>query len=205
MEISEYDGVALWMPSNSILEHGDVVLLLAMVPVPGCSPLMTRFQMHSAMTFCLHVVILLDYEDGQLHFFSEPPAPEMEPISETLSITLMPTANYHFRVSFLCEDPAPDSWILCHLQLTLLSSSVLIQTDTTIGHASFICLGPEDPWEHMPHQGEMPQYWLPASLLGNTAYFQWLMTLNVWVLQCPTWVFSTHTYTIRYLVAKVLS
>ncbi len=142
------------MPINSILECGDVMLLLAMILVSGCSPLVTRFQMHSAMTFCLRVIILLDYEDGQLHLFSEPPAPEMEPVSETISITLMASANYHFRIAFLREDPAPHSWILHHLQLTLLSASVLIQIDTIIGHAGFICLGPEDPWESMPHQAE---------------------------------------------------
>ncbi len=205
MEVSQYDGVALWMPINSILEHGDVVLLLAVVPVPSCSPLITRFQLHSVMTFHLRVVIFLDYEDGHLHFFSEPPAPEVEPISETLSITLMTTVNYHFHITFLREDPAPDSWILRHLQLTLLSSPILIQNDCMIGHASLICLGPEDLWEQMPHQAKTPQYWLSASLLGNNAYFQWLMPLNIRVSQCLTWVFSMHTYTIRYLVAEVLS
>ncbi len=99
----------------------------------------------------------------------------------------------------------PDSWILRHLQLTLLSVSILIQINASIGHAGFVCLGPEDPWENMPRQAEAPQYWMLAGLLGNTAYFQQLMTLSVRVSQCPAWAFSTCDHTIRYLVAEILS
>ncbi len=52
-EASQYDGIALRMLINSILEHGDVMLLFAMIPVWGCSLLVTWSQIHSEMTFRL--------------------------------------------------------------------------------------------------------------------------------------------------------
>ncbi len=136
------------------------------------------------MTFPLCVVILLDHLDIRLHFFSEPPAPEMEIVSKILSIMLTITVNYCIHVAFLHEDPAFDSWILRHLQLTFLSSFILILIDCMIGYAGPICLGPVDPWEQTPCQAKMPCYWLPASLLENTVHSQQLMTLNIRILQC---------------------
>ncbi len=117
----------------------------------------------------------------------------MEPVSESLSILLAPTANYRFQVTLLHEDSVRGAWVLRHLQLTLLSTSVLIQIDAIVSHASFVCLGPEDPYENTPRQADAPQYWLPAYLLGNTAYFQRLMTLSVQVSQCPIWAFLLTT------------
>ncbi len=155
------------------------------------------------MTFCLRIIVLLDYEDGMQQFFLKPSVPETELVSESLS--LAPMANYHFRVTFFHEDLVSGTWILHHLQLTLLTMSILIQINTVVGHAGFVCLGPEDPYENTPYYADAPQYWLPASLLGNTAYFQWLMTLSVRVSQCPIWAFTTSDHIIQYLVAKILS
>ncbi len=95
-EVSQYDGITLRMPINSILERGDVLFLLAVILVRGSSPLVTQFQIHQEITFCLHIVVLLDYENGQLQFFLKPSAPETEPVSKSLSILLAPMANYHF-------------------------------------------------------------------------------------------------------------
>ncbi len=204
-KISQYKGVTLQMPINSILKHNDILLLLAMILVPGCSPLVTQFLIHQEMTFHLWIVVLLDYEYGQLWFLSKPSTPEMEPASETLSISLATMANYHFRVAFLHEDSVSDAWILRQLQLTSLSTPVLIQIDAVIGQASFVCLGPEDPYENTSRQADALQYWLPAGLLGNTTHFQQLMTLSVQVSQCLVWAFPTCGHTIWYQVTEILS
>ncbi len=95
-ELSQYEGITLWMPIDSILEHDDILLLLAMIPVPSCSPLVTQFLIHQEMTFHLRIVVLLDYENGQLWFLSKPSMPEMPLDSESLSISLATTANYCF-------------------------------------------------------------------------------------------------------------
>ncbi len=62
MEVSQYDSVMLRMPINSILECGDVLLLLTVIPVWGSSLLVTQFQIRQEMTFHLRIVALLDYE-----------------------------------------------------------------------------------------------------------------------------------------------
>ncbi len=191
------------MPINSILECNDVLLLLAVSLVLGSSPRVTQFLIHQEMTFRLRIVVLLDYKNGQLQFLSKPSAPELEPVSESLPISLVPTVNYHYRVTFLHEDSVSDAWILRHLQLTSLSRPGLIQIDAVIGQVG--CLGPEDPYENMSQQTDALQYWLPTGLLRNTAHFQQLMTLSVEVSQCPVWAFPTCGHTIQYLVTEILS
>ncbi len=81
----------------------------------------------------------------------------------------------------------------------------MILIDAYVGHAGLVCLGPEDPYANTPYYADALQYWLPVHLLGNAAYFQRLMTLNVRVSQCPVWAFSTHDHTIQYLVTEILS
>ncbi len=157
------------------------------------------------MAFHLQLIVILDYEDSLLQYFSKPYVPEMEPVSESLSISLAPMANYHFRVAIFCESLVTNTWIFHQFQLMLLTASVVIQIDAYVGHAGFVCLGPEDPYANMPYYADALQYWLPVRLLGNAAYFQWLMTLSVRVFQCPVWAFSTQDHTIRYLVPEILS
>ncbi len=65
-----------------------------MVPVPGCSPLVTQFLIHPEMTFHLRIVVLLDYEDEQLWLFAKPIAPETMLATESFPISPVPIANY---------------------------------------------------------------------------------------------------------------
>ncbi len=150
LEDSQYNGISLRMLINSILERGDVLLLLSVILVRGSSPLITQFQIHQTMTFHLRIIVLLDYDDGMLQFFSKPLAPEMEPVSESFSISQAPMANYHFQVTLFREDLVSDAWILRQFQLALLTASVVIQIDAYIGHAGSVCLGPEDPYRNTP-------------------------------------------------------
>ncbi len=157
------------------------------------------------MTFHLRIVVLLDYEDGQLWFLTKPSTPETALDTESLPISLAPIANYCFQVAFLHEDSMSDGWTLRYLQLLSLSAPVWIQIDAVISQAGFVCIGPENPYVNTSQQGDASQYWLPDSLLGNTAHFQRLMALSVQVSQCPSWAFSTCDHIIRYLVAEILS
>ncbi len=204
-ELSQYEGITLRMPIDSILECDNILLLLAVIPVPGCSPLVTQFLIHQEMTFHLRIVVLLKKKNGQLWFLSKPSMLETALDSESLPISLGPTANYCFRIAFLREDLVSDAWILRHLQLTSLSAPVWIQIDAIIGQAGFVHVGPEDLYENTSQQADALQYWLPASLLENTTHFQWLMTLSVQVSQCPAWAFSNCNHTIQYLVTEILS
>ncbi len=190
-EVTQYDGVPLQMPLNSVLEQGDILLLLSVIPVHGSSPLVMQFEIHQSMEFRLHLIVLLDYADGLLQYFSKPQAPETGPVSESLSISLAPMANYCFRVTIFHESLMNGTWIFCQFQLTLLMASVVIQINAYVGHAGFVCLGPEDPYANTPYYADALQYWLPVHLLGNANHFHRLMMLNVRVSQCPAWAFST--------------
>ncbi len=88
------------------------------------------------MEFCLRLVVLLDYADGLLQYFSKPLAPGTEPVSETLLILLAPTANYCFRAAIFCKDLMHGTWIFRQFQLTLLIASIVIQIDAYVGHAA---------------------------------------------------------------------
>ncbi len=162
------------------------MLLLSVMPVWGSSPLVTQFQIQQSMAFHLRLIVLLDYDNGLLQFFLKPHASETELVSEPLSISLAPMANYRFRVAIFRKSLVSGTWIFRQFQLTLLMASVVIQIDAYMGHAGFVCLGPEDPYANMPYYADALQYWLPVHLLGNAAYFQQLMMLNVWVSQCPS-------------------
>ncbi len=204
-EFSQYEGVALRMLIDSILECDDILLLLNVVPVPGCSPLVTQFLIHPEMIFHLRIVVFLDYKDEQLWFLAKPTAPETVLATESLPISPALITSYHFRVAFLHENSVPDGLTVRHVQLLPPSMPLWILIDAIIGQASFVCTGPENPYVNTSQQTDVPHHWLPASLLGNTTYFQWMMTLSVQVSQCPSWAFTTSNHIIRYLVAEVLS
>ncbi len=66
------------------------MLLLSVIPVQCGSPLVTQFQIQQTMAFHLQLVVLLDYADGLLQYFSKPQALETKLVSKSLSISLAP-------------------------------------------------------------------------------------------------------------------
>ncbi len=129
---SEYNCILLRLPINSILDFSNVVLLHSIITVLSSSPIITNFSFHPRTTARLRIVVLLDYHDNQLHFFSEPDTAGAGPISEIISGTLTSAISYRFRITFLREDPSPADWIIRHIQLMFLTPPVTIQIDCII-------------------------------------------------------------------------
>ncbi len=102
----------------------------------------------------------------------------------------------------LHEEDHDGQWRFARLQPTLLSPSVSL---TELEHhlnsgsnAGIYCLGPSDPWDLAASANSDPAiYWLPQIVYENASPAARNLS-RAQVSNCPTWSFSTPTYSVRF-------
>ncbi len=56
---------------------------------------------YTSSTSHLRIFVIIAYENNQLHYLSEPAVANTEPLEDTLTFSLAPGNNYHYRVAYV--------------------------------------------------------------------------------------------------------
>ncbi len=169
--VTEIGRIPLWLPIDSIIATGDMLMLWTIFQSVANIPLVTSFTYHDCAGFWLRVVISIAYADGHLHLLSKPDSTGGNPQHETLAVQLASGDPYRYHVVFLREERHEDEWHYMRLQPMIVSPTVTLTELDSIMDAGLdsgmFCTGPADPWsttQNVASATHHATYWLPCAV-----------------------------------------